>query len=813
MLRTIFNITKHCLVLSSILLLGNSNIAFGADNSALTSLTDYKFCSDERAACSFKGTRVVRYGANGRYTYKVVTDGVDCNNSTFGDPLHGTVKACYYSRKVDSSSVKYTHCANEREKCDFSGKRVIRYGAKGTYTYKVATDGVSCANNIFGDPLRGTAKECSYSTDVTSRTLAHPGALNTEEEFALMREKIAAEAEPWLTGWNGLKGDTRSVLGRTPRPLSNLVRGGSDSNFGRIIRELQYMYAAALVWKVTGESAYAEQAISYLNDWSYTLTSLTGNSDVALAAGLYGYQFAITGEIMKTYDGWAAKDQQQLTDMLLNHFYPISTSFLKGHNGTCYSHYWANWDLANIAGIMATGIFTDRVDLYEEALDYVLNGRGNGALRKLMYYRHAGNMGQYQESGRDQGHATLGVSLYGVIAKMAWNQGDDLFAHNNYQMLATSEYIARYNVDTDQTVPFIPYDNCSAAYETQYEIEDHARGLLRPSWAMIYNHYQNVLGIAAPWSEKAAEKVSPEVPGNGDEPGWGTLTEAQEEAASGGAPRGLTAILYDGYAELSWWGAYGAENYNVKRSSYANGPYEVIAEIEASELLTYTDKTIEKGQRYYYQVTALTSGYESDSSNTASIKAGDLLLHRSFDEGTAEGVIGNAVALDGEDDYIQLQDGLLEGIGDFTVTGWIYQESRNKWGRFFDFGINNSEYFHFTPYMDDTYTSCFITTRDGYATKHKICANALPEKEWSHVAITVSGHDLVLYIDGKQFNTTQVKWNPYQMQLDDTARYFLGRSQNEGEGVDRLHGRIDDFRVYSGALTASEIASLATPPN
>lgn len=37
-------------------------------------------------------------------------------------------------------------------------------------------------------------------------------------------------------------------------------------------------------------------------------------------------------------------------------------------------------------------------------------------------------MGQYQESGRDRGHANLGVTLMGVIAKQAWNQGDDLGA-------------------------------------------------------------------------------------------------------------------------------------------------------------------------------------------------------------------------------------------------------------------------------------------------------------------------------------------------------------------------------------------------
>jgi hypothetical protein len=54
----------------------------------------WKTCASEHQYCSFNGTKKVRYGANGTYTYKVLTNGTKCSNSVFGDPLYGTVKNC-----------------------------------------------------------------------------------------------------------------------------------------------------------------------------------------------------------------------------------------------------------------------------------------------------------------------------------------------------------------------------------------------------------------------------------------------------------------------------------------------------------------------------------------------------------------------------------------------------------------------------------------------------------------------------------------------------------------------------------------------
>ena len=62
-------------------------------------------CSDEYNFCPFSGTRLVIYGANGVYTSGTYTNGVSCTNDVFGDPLFGTVKACYLANLPSPSTI------------------------------------------------------------------------------------------------------------------------------------------------------------------------------------------------------------------------------------------------------------------------------------------------------------------------------------------------------------------------------------------------------------------------------------------------------------------------------------------------------------------------------------------------------------------------------------------------------------------------------------------------------------------------------------------------------------------------------------
>lgn len=57
----------------------------------------FTWCADEDGRCNFSGTADVVYGAQNSFTSpRSFTNGVDCNNNVFGDPIYGTRKACYY---------------------------------------------------------------------------------------------------------------------------------------------------------------------------------------------------------------------------------------------------------------------------------------------------------------------------------------------------------------------------------------------------------------------------------------------------------------------------------------------------------------------------------------------------------------------------------------------------------------------------------------------------------------------------------------------------------------------------------------------
>lgn len=404
----------------------------------------------------------------------------------------------------------------------------------------------------------------------------HPGALNTQADLERIREAVKNGEEPYLSGYNALISNSYAQLG-APRAVGTIIRGGSGDNCALLYRDAHRAYLCAIRWKISGDTAYADCARDILNAWSASLKLVSGNADRYLAAGLYGYELACAAELMRDYEGF---ELERMQDMLMNVFYPMNERFLYSseigddHNGAHVMNYWANWDLCNMASSVAIGVFCDRRDIYERALEYYKFGAGNGSVFNAVPKVYEASedtlnmpVGQWQEAGRDMEHTMMGVGLMATICEITWNQGDDLYSWANNRFMYGAEYVAQYHTGID--VPYTTYYWYSGASGTWSEHTVLAgRGGVRPVFEMIYNHYKNRKGIEMPGVKALLETegIRPEggAASHGssfDQFGFGTLLYTREEDAN-------TAKLPEGNVKE---GVYRIVNRNSGSAMQADG--------------------------------------------------------------------------------------------------------------------------------------------------------------------------------------------------------------------------------------------------
>ncbi|KAK2779364.1 hypothetical protein CKAH01_11287 [Colletotrichum kahawae] len=230
-----------------------------------------------------------------------------------------------------------------------------------------------------GTPAVFLAEPTASDPVLAPASFKHPGLLHTDDDFARIRAKVNAGKEPWNTAWNKMLQSSYASSSYQPSPTSVVYRGSDGThaeNYGQLYRDVAAAYVLAVRWGISQDAEYGNAAVRIMNAWSSNLTTVSGNVDLYLAAGIYGYEFAQAGEIMRDFEG---------------------------------------------------------------------NGQINEAVPYTFWYDNQ-VLGQTMESGRDQGHNTLNIALLGVIAQIAYNQGNDLFSYNGSIILAASEYVARYKL-------------------------------------------------------------------------------------------------------------------------------------------------------------------------------------------------------------------------------------------------------------------------------------------------------------------------------------------------------------------------------
>lgn len=144
---------------------------------------------------------------------------------------------------------------------------------------------------------------------------------------------------------------------------------------------------------------------------------------------------------------------------------------------------------------MACGIFLRDKEIYNHSIEVYLHARDNGSLPG-----YVSATGQCQETGRDQGHAQLGLGAMCEICEMAWEQGDDLWGALDNRLMKGIEYTAKYNLGYD--VPFETWTDYTGLYNDWTEPGAMGRGRIRCIYDLPYNHYVKRKGLKMPYTKK-----------------------------------------------------------------------------------------------------------------------------------------------------------------------------------------------------------------------------------------------------------------------------------------------------------------------
>jgi len=450
---------------------------------------------------------------------------------------------------------------------------------------------------------------------VKAQSFVHPGLLHCKEDLQRMKNAVAEKQEPIYSGYQLFTQNPASQYTYKMQGPMSMVGRNPTVGQETYDNDANAAHQNAVMWAITGDKAYADKAIQIINAWSSTLQSVTGR-DAVLMAGLGPFKMINAAEIIRyTNAGWSDADIKQAEKHFKEVIYPVIKNFAPFANG--------NWDAAAIKTVLAIAVFCNDRAMFESGLRYYVDGCGNGRLTNYVINEE----GQIQETGRDQGHTQLGIGLLAECSEIAWHQGLDLYGYANNRLLKGFEYTARYNLNNE--VPFEHVLDRTGKYE-HFTPSTIGRGQMRAVYEQIFNHYVKRMGIAAPYTTQAAEKIRPEGPGKpgADHPGYGTLyyTRASSPASSWtlntvpAAPGGLIAKGSSTQNTLVWIASVGANSYMVKRSNQLNGPYTVIAKHITGT--NYIDKHVKAGAAYFYTVSASNEKGEGANASGTGIAAG-----------------------------------------------------------------------------------------------------------------------------------------------------------------------------------------------
>lgn len=158
------------------------------------------------------------------------------------------------------------------------------------------------------------------------------------------------------------------------------------------------------------------------------------------------------------------------------------------------------------------------------------------------------------------------------------------------------------------------------------------------------------------------------------------------------------------------------------------------------------------------------------------------------------------------DSYVTLNSDLSSVNGAYTISVWCKPDNSTMWTRVYDFGTGTDKYIFLAPSSSFGEGLPRFVLKNGGAEEVLMSEKPLNIGEWNNITVTYDGTTATMYVNG--FNagkTTDIKLKPSD--IGATDKNYLGKSQYDVDPY--FSGMIDDFAVYSGAMTEAEVQELA----
>ena len=94
-----------------------------------------------------------------------------------------------------------------------------------------------------------------------SAQMVHPGGWHTQQDLTIIREMVAAEEEPWITGWNAARNEGPNA-NFTSNPPALITSNGAMHTAGFAA------WVLTMKWVASGDKSFSDAAIGIIDNLS-----------------------------------------------------------------------------------------------------------------------------------------------------------------------------------------------------------------------------------------------------------------------------------------------------------------------------------------------------------------------------------------------------------------------------------------------------------------------------------------------------------------------------------------------------------------